>query len=164
MNIVLIGMPGCGKSSVGKRLAGLRNMKFVDTDTLIEKKTGKNLQRIIDEVGNAEFLRIEAEAIASLECENCVIASGGSAVLTVEGEKALGRLGVLVYLRHSCEEIESRVKNLSTRGVAMDVGQTFRDVYNYRVGIYERAAGIIVDCEKLSIYETAKLIIEKIGT
>lgn len=163
MNIVLIGMPGSGKSSVGRRLAKLKNMNFVDVDTVIEKKTGKRLQRIIDEVGNAEFLRIEAEAVASLECENCVIAPGGSVVLTEEGEKALKRLGPLVYLRHPYEEIEKRVKNLSTRGVAMERGQSFRDLYDYRVKIYERLADHTVDGDGLSIYETAKAVIEKIG-
>ncbi len=160
MNIVLIGMPGCGKSTVGKRLAKLKGMKFVDVDTVIENETGKKLRHIIDEVGNAEFLRIEAQTVASLECENCVIAPGGSTVLTQEGVDALKNLGPLVYLRHSFGEINYRVRNLSTRGVIMERGQTFRDLYNFRVKIYERVADFTVDCERMSVDAAARAVIE----
>ena len=162
MNIVLIGMPGCGKSSVGKRLAKLKNMDFVDVDTVIEMRTGKRLQQIIDESGNREFLRIEAEVVASLECENCVIAPGGSVVLTEVGATALARLGPMIYLRYPFEEIERRVRNLPTRGVAMEAGQTFRELYDYRVKIYERLADHTLDGVGLSIDETARAVIEKI--
>ena len=160
MNIVLIGMPGCGKSTVGKRLAKLKGMKFVDVDTVIENDTGKKLQAIIDEVGNEEFLRLEAQTVASLECDNCVIAPGGSTVLTQAGVDALKGLGPLVYLRHSFGEINYRVRNLSTRGVTMEKGQTFRDLYDYRVRIYERVADFTVDCERMSIDAAARAVME----
>ena len=160
MNVVLIGMPGCGKSTVGKRLAKLKGMSFVDVDTVIENETGKKLQEIIDEVGNEAFLRIEAQALAGLECRNCVVAPGGSTVLTQEGVAALKSLGPLVYLRHSFEEINSRVRNLSTRGVTMEKGQTFRELYDYRVKIYESVADYTVDCERLSVDAAARSIME----
>ncbi len=159
MNIVLIGMPGCGKSSVGRCLARIKKMKLVDVDAVIEKQTGKQLQEIIDEMGNEGFLTLEAQTVASLECDGCVIAPGGSAVLTKKGEEALKRLGSLVYLKHPFEELESRVKNLPSRGVTLEPGQTFRQLYDYRVKIYEELADVTIEGEGLSIYETAKAVL-----
>ena len=111
-------------------------------------------------MGNEAFLRIEAQTLVGLECKNSVVAPGGSTVLTQEGVSALKSLGPLVYLRHSFEEINSRVRNLSTRGVTMEKGQTFRELYDYRVKIYESVADYTVNCEKLSVDATARSIME----
>ena len=159
-NLVLIGMPGCGKSTVGVVLAKILGWDFVDVDLVIQKQNGRRLQEIIEAEGNEGFLEREADAVESLDCTHTVIATGGSAVLNPRGLKRLRELGKIVYLRHPYGEIERRIPNLETRGITLAPGQTLKDLYDYRTPIYEQAADIIVDAEGYTIEQTARAIQE----
>lgn len=157
-NLVLIGMPGCGKSTVGIVLAKILGWDFVDVDLLIQKRYGKRLQEIITEVGNDEFLEREADTIEQMECSRTVIATGGSAVLNPRGLKKLRQLGRLIYLQHPYEEIHRRIPNLATRGITLAEGQTLKDLYDYRTPLYEKAADITIPAVGCTIEETARMI------
>ena len=139
-NIILIGMPGSGKSTVGVLLAKALGYGFLDTDLVIQQREGLLLQDILD------FLQVEEEAIRTVDCRCTVIAPGGSAVCR-EGTMAhLKELGPVVYLRVPMEELTSRIQNLATRGIAMEPGQTLADVLAQRAPLYERYADLTVDC------------------
>ncbi len=144
-NIILIGMPGCGKSTIGIVLAKMLCMDFCDVDLLIQKRAGTSLQKYIDTYGVDNFLEFEGKTVCELNCKNTVIATGGSAVLTESGAEHLRALGTLVYLQLPLEDIKKRIKNLGDRGVAMRMGEDLNDVYNYRTPIYEKLADICID-------------------
>ena len=138
-NIILIGMPGSGKSTVGVLLAKALGYGFLDTDLVIQQREGLLLQDILDQFGVKHFLQVEEEAIRTVDCRRTVIAPGGSAVCR-EGTMAhLKELGPVVYLRVPMEE-------LTTRGIAMEPGQTLADVLAQRAPLYERYADLTVDC------------------
>ena len=157
-NLVLIGMPGCGKSTVGVVLAKILGWDFVDVDLLIQRRYGKRLQEIIEAEGNDGFLEREADTIEHMDCTRTVIATGGSAVLNPRGLKKLRQLGRLVYLQHPYEEIQRRIPNLATRGITLAEGQTLKDLYDYRTPIYEKAADITIAAADCTIEETARAI------
>ena len=145
-NIVLIGMPGAGKSTVGVVLAKTAALEFVDTDLLIQNQTGKKLQEIIDSDGIDAFLKIEGEVISKIHCKNSVIATGGSAVFSESAMDNLSRDGVIIYLDVPLNEIKHRVDNITTRGIAMKSGETLETVYNERLPLYRKYADITVNC------------------
>lgn len=145
-NIVLIGMPGAGKSTVGVVLAKIMQMDFCDTDLIIQKNTGRALQSIIDDDGVEKFLAEEEKAILALKCEGCVIATGGSAVLSENAMRHLKKLADIVYIRAGYDEIRARINNLETRGIAFGEGQTLLDIYEQRTPLYESYCDITVDC------------------
>lgn len=157
-NLVLVGMPGCGKSTVGVVLAKILGWDFLDVDLLIQKQNGKRLQQLIQELGNEGFLEREADAVGSIDCTRTVIATGGSAVLNPRGLQSLRELGRLVYLSHPYEEIARRIPNLTTRGITLEKGQTLKDLYDYRTPIYEAAADLTVDASGCTIEEAAQAI------
>ena len=157
-NIVLIGMPGTGKSTVGKALADRLGYDFVDADDLIVQTTGKTLPEILRQDGLEAFYKIENKVGTDLNRTHTVIATGGSAVLNPRGLKRLRELGKIVYLRHPYEEIARRIPNLATRGITLAPGQTLKDLYDYRTPIYEQAADITVDAENCTIEQTARAI------
>jgi shikimate kinase len=161
-NLVLVGMPGCGKSTVGVVLAKILGWDFVDVDLLIQKRSGKRLQEMIQELGNEGFLEQEADAIEQIDCTRTVIATGGSAVLNPRGLKKLRELGRLVYLQHPYEEIARRIPNLATRGITLAKGQTLKDLYDYRTPIYESVADLTINAAKYTIEETARAIQEAV--
>ena len=150
-NVVFIGMPGCGKSTLGIVVAKMLCMDFLDVDLLIQKRIGMSLQEYIDRYGVDDFLRTEAEVILSLDCENTLISTGGSAVLIESAAQHLSNLGRVVYLRLPYEDIERRVTNLLRRGVAMREGESLRDIYEYRSPIYEKYASLTVDLSNKDI-------------
>lgn len=158
-NIVLIGMPGAGKSTVGVLLAKALNYDFVDTDLIIQKENNKKLFEIIEEKGLEEFIRIENETLGRLETKGAVIATGGSAIFGKEAMEHLSNMGHIVYIRLSCQEIIRRVNNITTRGIAMKKGKTMEDVYKERVPLYEKYADITVDGEGTTIEQCVELII-----
>lgn len=158
-NIVLIGMPGAGKSTVGVLLAKAMNYEFLDTDILIQKENGIKLFEIINEKGLDEFLRIENDVLARIDADKTVIATGGSAIFGQEAMEHLREIGHIVYIRLSCEEIIRRVNNIKTRGIAMKKGKTMEDVYKERVPLYEKYADIIVDGENTTIEEAVERIL-----
>jgi shikimate kinase len=143
-NIVLIGMPGAGKSTVGVVLAKSLGMRFIDTDILIQERTGRMLQAILDEDGPEGFRRIEEETVLSLNAEGAVIATGGSVVCSEAAMAHLKAGGVVVYLEISYDEMERRLKNITTRGIVLLPGQSLRGMYDERVQLYERYADLTV--------------------
>ena len=144
-NIVLIGMPGSGKSTVGVLVAKSLGYGFVDTDLLIQSREGALLQDILDRRGLEAFLDAEEGTICSVECAGVVIAPGGSAVCRPGAIGHLRELGTVVYLRLSLSELAGRLDNISTRGIAMAPGQTLADVYAQREPLYRQYADVIVE-------------------
>lgn len=157
-NIILIGMPGSGKSSAGVVLAKATGKDFLDVDLLIQSREGALLQQILNERGVEAFLDVEGEAIRSVDCANTVIAPGGSCVCRHDAMEHLRSLGTVVYLKLSLGEVESRIHNLATRGIALQPGQTIADVYHYRTPLYERYAHITVEADGQSLAQTVEAI------
>lgn len=161
-NIVLIGMPGAGKSTIGVLLAKSMLMDFVDTDLIIQKSIGKALCDIINEKGIDEFIKIENNAICDTNFKNSVIATGGSVVYGAEAMNKLKENGTVVYLKVLPQELLMRIKNIHTRGIAMKEGQTLDALYIERSPLYDKYADVTVECGGLSAEECVDLIIGKI--
>ncbi|MCQ2501120.1 MAG: shikimate kinase [Lachnospiraceae bacterium] len=157
-NITLIGMPGAGKSTVGIVLAKILGMEFLDSDLLIQRREKKLLWQIIEEQGLDGFNRVEEEVNASIEAEHTIIATGGSAVYSEKAMRHLKEIGMVVYLKVSCEELKKRLGDLKNRGVSMKEGQTLEDLYEERRPLYEKYADITVDLEKTDIRQAAEMI------
>ena len=150
-NLVLIGMPGCGKSTVGVVLAKALQMDFVDSDIVIQRKLNRRLSEIIEREGDDGFRAIENRVNAELEAENSVIATGGSVIYGPEAMAHLGRIGTVIYLQLSYEEIEDRLGDLHARGVTLRPGQTLRELYAERVPLYEKYAALTIPCDGLRL-------------
>ena len=168
MNIILIGMPGCGKSTVGVVLAKNLAMDFIDSDLLIQRQMGMRLAAIIEQYGDEGFREIENRVNSGIQAENSIIATGGSVVYGEEAMAHLKSVGTVVYLKLSYEQIEDRLGNLHSRGVTIKPGQTLRDLYDERCPLYERWADIVVPCEgkrlrEVVLYLTGKLTGEDAG-
>lgn len=159
-NIILIGMPGSGKSTVGVILAKSAGMEFTDTDLLIQKKTGKKLQEIIDSYGIDYFLKTESDILSEVSCEHSVISTGGSAVCTEIAMNHLKRLGTVVFLDVPIDEIKRRINNITTRGIAMRRGETLECLYEERLPLYKKYADITVTGSTTE--ETVKKILDSI--
>ena len=155
-NIILIGMPGSGKSTVGVVLAKALGLGFVDVDLLIQAREGALLQELIDRHGVERFLELERDAVLSLNCRGKVIAPGGSCVCREESIAHMRALGTVVYLSLPLEDVEGRIHNLSSRGIALSPGQTLADVYRYRAPLYEKCAHITVPAGGRSLTETVE--------
>ncbi len=161
-NIILIGMPGAGKSTVGAALAKKLGYGFVDSDNVIEESCGKKLHEILSETGQEGFLEIENFINATFEVKNRVIATGGSAVYGKEAMEHFAKIGDIVYLKLSFKEISARLGDLEKRGVAFKAGQTLEDIYAKRVPLYEKYAQITIDCENKGIREIVLEIVKSI--
>lgn len=161
-NIVLIGMPGAGKSTVGVVLAKHAGFQFVDSDLVIQQQTGMLLHEIITKEGDNGFRQVENRINASLQAKHSVIATGGSVIYGREAMKHLREIGTVVYLRLSCESIADRLGDLKERGVTLREGQTLQELYDERVPLYERYADVTVDCEKKEIREIVAEISAKV--
>ncbi len=159
-NIILIGMPASGKSTVGRRLAKKLNMDFVDTDNLIEESEGMRLQDIIDNKGNKSFWEVEEKILCSLDCCDTVIATGGSAVLFPKAIEHMKKMGAIVYLEQSIDRLKKRLYNLDSRGVTLDEGESIESLYNYRVPLYKRYSDTTVDVANKSVEDVASEIIK----
>lgn len=155
-NIILIGMPGAGKSTMGVVLAKVAGMDFVDTDLLIQAREKRLLSEIIEEEGVDAFLAVEEEVNASLYFSQAVIATGGSVVYGHRAMEHLRSIGTVVYLRLSYATIASRLFNIKGRGVVLRDGQTLQELYEERCGLYEKYAHVTVDEEGLGIEETVE--------
>lgn len=162
-NIVLIGMPGSGKSTVGVVLAKILGYGFVDSDLLIQEQEQRLLSDIITEEGIDGFIAIENQVNSSIEVRDRVIATGGSAVYGAEAMEHLRQIGIVVYLQWSYEEIETRLGDLNERGVVLKEGQDLKLLYEERCPLYEKYAHITIDCEDLSITELARAIEKRVS-
>lgn len=157
-NLILIGMPGSGKSTVGVVLAKALGLCFLDVDLLIQEREGALLQALIDQRGVETFLDLERDAILSLNCRGTVVAPGGSCVCREESIAHMRRLGTVVYLQLPLEDVAGRIHNLASRGIALAPGQTLADVYRIRVPLYERCAHITVPAGGQSLAETVEAV------
>ena len=158
-NIILIGMPGSGKSAIGLVLAQLTSMDFVDTDSLIRKSTGRSLQDIVDTDGATAFRKIEAEILLKLDCRNHVIATGGSAVYSSAAMAHLKKDGIMVFLDVDLATLMSRVHDYATRGLAKHPEQTLQDLFDERLGLYRKYADVVVNCVGLTQDEICAAIL-----
>ena len=147
MVITFIGMPGSGKSCMGRAMAGKLKMKLIDSDKLIEKRCGKKLQELIDELGVDEFRRIEEETLLSITGDNLIISTGGSAVYSEAGMRHLKELGKVFYLFCSYETVRKRIGDFSKRGIVLKPGQTIADLYNERAPLYKKYADVTILCD-----------------
>lgn len=159
-NIVLIGMPGVGKSTVGVILAKLLGYQFIDSDLIIQKEEGKLLKEIIAQVGPEGFIEVENRINASLEAEHSVIATGGSVVYGKEAMQHLKEIGTIVYLSLPFTEIDRRLSDIKGRGVVLKKGQSLKDLYEERILLYEAYADIQIDESGLNVEETIERMIE----
>lgn len=161
-NIVLIGMPGAGKSTVGIVLAKMLSYDFIDVDLLIQRRYGKTLQELIDTHGAEGFIALEGEVLCALEppLESTVIATGGSAVYSEKAMDYLASFAQIVYLKISYAEMEKRLGDLSERGVVLRQGNgmDLRDLYDERAWLYERFAEATVDVGDFMIAEAAETV------
>ena len=144
-NIILIGMPGVGKSSVGVVLAKILGYRFLDSDLIIQEQEGKLLHEIISDEGLEGFIQVENRINASIKCEKSIVATGGSAIYGKDAMEHFKNIGTIVYLKSDYETIKKRLGDLMARGVAMKEGQTLKELYEERVPLYEKYADIIVD-------------------
>ncbi len=157
-DIVLIGMPGAGKSTVGVVLAKRLGYGFVDSDLVIQERYGKLLHELIRENGAEGFRALEDEVNASLACRKCVIATGGSVIYGERAMEHLREMGRIVYLMLPCGEIEERLGDLSVRGVVMEPGQTLEELYRERTPLYEKYADTTVSCSGKALREIVEEI------
>lgn len=146
-NVILIGMPGCGKSTIGVVLAKVLGYEFTDSDLLIQKQEGKLLREIIAQQGEDAFIRIENAVNAGIQTDKHVIATGGSVIYGREAMEHFREIGTVVYLKLSYATICSRLGNIKRRGVVLKDGQTLKDLYDERVPLYEKYADLIIDAE-----------------
>ncbi|MCI6887359.1 MAG: shikimate kinase [Lachnospiraceae bacterium] len=144
-NITLIGMPASGKSTVGVLLAKRLGYSFVDTDLVIQEKTGKLLKEIIEEFGTEGFLKVEEQINSELDVRRSVIAPGGSVIYGPEAMKHLSEISTVVYLKLTYQDVKERLGDLKDRGVALKDGMTLLDLYEERVPLYEKYADITID-------------------
>lgn len=157
-NIVLIGMPGVGKSTVGVVLAKALGYQFVDADLLIQEAEGKLLSELIEENGTDGFIEIENRVNSQIQTHRSVIATGGSVVYGKEAMEHLKSIGTVVYLKQNLRVLQRRLRNLKGRGVVLKEGQTLVDLYKERTVLYEKYADITVDQYKQSIEQTLKAV------
>ena len=157
-NIILIGMPGAGKSTLGVVLAKILKYDFLDADLVIQGKHGKTLQALIDERGPLGFLEAENQDLQEINAQRTVIATGGSAVYSDQAMEHLRKTGVVVYLRISYDQLVGRLGDLRERGVVMKdgMGMSLADLYAERLPLYERWAQVTVDVEGMSITDAAQ--------
>lgn len=157
-NIILIGMPACGKSVTGVVLAKTMQKGFVDTDLLIQEKEHAFLQEMIDQRGIEYFKKAEERVLVELQVKDTVISTGGSAVYYPKAMEHLKSSGIVVYLKVSLETVEQRLDNIKTRGVAMKKGDTIAQLYERRIPLYEAYADLTVEADSLGVEETVEQI------
>ena len=159
-NVIFIGMPGCGKSTIGIEVAEIIGYGYIDSDSVIVAREGKRLSDIIAQVGSEGFLDIEAKINSELAASRCVIATGGSVIYRDYAMQKLKRLGKILYLKHQFATIEKRLGDLKKRGVVLKDGFTLKDLYEERAPLYEKYADIIVELEDEPLQNTVSRVIK----
>ena len=146
-NIILIGMPGSGKTTIGTELSEKIGYGYIDSDSVIVAREGMRLPQIIEAKGREGFLDIEAKVNSELCADRCVIATGGSVIYRASAMEKLKTLGTIVYLKLSYETIASRLGDLKARGVALKDGFTLKDLYEERTPLYEKYADLAISIQ-----------------
>lgn len=159
-NIIFIGMPAVGKSTIGVVTAKFLGCDFLDTDLLIQKKEGRLLKEIIASEGQDGFLEIEDRVNAGVEAENAIISPGGSVVYCENAMRHFKKIGIIVYLKASFETINKRLGNAKERGVVLRPGQTLKDLYEERTVLFEKYADITVCEDGIGLDDTIRLVID----
>lgn len=163
-NIILIGMPGCGKSTVGVVLAKRLGMRFLDSDLLIQAQTGKLLHQIIEKEGAEGFIKIENKINSEISANRTVIATGGSAVYGEEAMKHFAEMGVIIFLNLSLHALSHRLGDLNKRGVVIKKAQTLSDLYAERLPLYKKYAQITINCTRKPIRQITEEIAAALPT
>lgn len=162
-NVILVGMPGCGKSTVGVVLAKSLGYDFTDTDLIIARKEGKKLQKLIDEDGIQKFLQVENQVGKELSCSETVVATGGSMIMNPDAMEHLKSIGKVVYINVPLDVLKKRITNMKTRGIVFGKGETLDDVFAKRTPLYEKYADITINISKNNSLEQAvNKIVKKI--
>lgn len=161
-NIILIGMPGSGKSTVGVVLAKKLGFQFVDSDLVIQEQSGKLLYQLIEGLGEAGFLALENEINAGIQADKSVVATGGSAVYGNEAMCHFKEIGTVVYLKLPYEELKERLGDLHKRGVVIREGSSLRELYEERIPLYEKYADIVMDCSGSDLRSIVEKIAEEV--
>ena len=159
-NIILIGMPGSGKSTCGVLAAKALLKNFFDTDLLFQGLEEKRLQDIIDDDGIEYFLSAEERAILSLEINATVVATGGSVVYSDKSMEHLKKSGKVIYLHLSYDTMVDRIKNITTRGVVVKEGDSLEDMYNERLPMYQKWADVVINCDNNTVEQTVEKIVK----
>lgn len=162
-NICLIGMPSCGKSTVGVLLAKAARLMFIDTDLLIQQEQGSHLWELIEQKGLGEFVLIEQQVICGLDCEGACISTGGSAVYSKKAMEHLRAMSTIVFIDVPLAEIERRIADIRGRGVVIRQGQTLAELYAERRPLYLKYAHKVLDADGLSVEETLEAILRLIN-
>ena len=162
--IVLIGVPGAGKSTVGVVLAKELRMQFIDTDLLIQERCGRLLQEVLDDGGPDSFKEIEEEVVLSLDCRNTVLATGGSVVFSGRAMEHLRKGGIIVWLDISCERMEERLRNSAMRGIVLAKGESLRAMYNERMPLYRNYADVTIACSDDDVERIVRKIVHEVRT
>lgn len=161
-NLVLIGMPGAGKSTIGVLLAKQTQRGFIDSDLLIQIQQQRSLQEIVDTEGAAALRQIEEAILLGLQEENHVIATGGSAVYSAAAMQHLRQQGTLIFLNVPLPELTRRVQNYATRGIAREADQSLDDLFQERQAFYLQFADLVIDCADLTTEEICTRILAQL--
>ena len=161
-NIVLIGMPGVGKSTIGVILAKVLGYQFLDADLLIQETEGKLLKDIIEEVGTDGFIEVENRVNAGISCSKTIIATGGSVIYGAQAMEHLREIGTVVYLEVPFEIIDQRLSDIKGRGVVLKDGQTLYDLFMERTPLYEKYADVRISEEGLNVEQTVELLVNNL--
>ena len=159
-NIVLIGMPASGKSTVGVILAKVLGMNFIDSDIVIQQREGARLNELIEKYGVDDFMRREEAAILGIDVSNTVIATGGSAVYSEAAMAHLAKESRIVYLKVELDDLKKRLSDIKGRGVVLREGETLETIYEIRSRLYEKYADITVGEDGASIEDTVRAVVQ----
>ena len=161
-NIVLIGMPASGKSTVGVILAKVLGMDFIDSDIVIQQREGAKLNELIEKHGVDDFMKREERAILGINVTNTVIATGGSAVYSDAAMKHLAKNSTIVYLKVGLDDLKRRLSDIKGRGVVLRDGETLETIYEVRTRLYEKYGDITVGEDHASIEDTVRAVVERV--
>jgi len=157
-NIILIGMPGAGKSTIGVILAKRIGFHFIDTDLLIQSQEKRRLQQLIDTQGLNNFRQIEEQILLDLHVEQTIIATGGSVVYAEKGLEKLATSGYLIYLQLELSTLQRRIADMGQRGLVMNKGQTFEQLHLERTPLYEEFSDLTITCKEMNAEQVAAMI------
>lgn len=161
-NIVLIGMPGSGKSTVGVILAKMLTKRYLDTDILLQNIEKRSLQDIIDAEGHMVLREIEERVLSDIQCKNHIVATGGSAAYSEPAMLHLKNDGIIVFLHANLQALKQRIHNYETRGLAKRPDQSFQDLFDERFALYQKYADITIQCSDLTQDQVCDHIVEQL--